>query len=350
MPVLDPDALQRYVEQVFQSAGAPPQGASIVARHLVSANLMGHDSHGVIRIPWYLNAIREGSLDPSAEPVIEQESPATAVMNGNWNFGQVVARRAMELAVAKAAVSNIACVTAYQSHHVGRLGDYPPIAASAGMIGIAAVNNHGSGQLLAPFGGLQRRLSPNPISIAFPTGGTPFLLDMTTSAVAGGKLDVYRNRGEQLPEGWAVRSDGSPMRDAGDFRSGEGAILPLGGILGYKGFGLAFAIDILCGGLSPAGVSRADAVRFGNGLFTLAIRVEAFTPLEEFRRRVEELAAYCRSAAKAGEGEILIAGEPEARSAERRRAGIPIDEQTWAQITAAAASTGVVTPAALSRQ
>jgi uncharacterized oxidoreductase len=214
------------------------------------------------------------------------------------------------------------------------------------MIGIASVNNNGSGQLQAPYGGVERRMSPNPISISFPTGGTPFLLDMTTSTVAGGKLDVYRNRGDQLPQGWVVRSDGTPMIDATEFRSGEGAILPLGALVGWKGYGLAFALDVLCGGLSEAGCSRTGADRFGNGLFIIAINVAAFTPVDEFRHRVEDLVSYCKSSARMpGVDEILVAGEPEARSAARRRAeGIPLDDETWSQIAAAAQSVGVTQP------
>jgi uncharacterized oxidoreductase len=347
MHTIDAATLEEYAQRVFEAAGAPREGAATVAEHLVAANLMGHDSHGVIRIPWYVRDIKEGLLDPRASPTIAQETPASAVIDGHWNFGQVVARFAMETAIAKARTSTIACVTAYDCHHVGRVGAYPTLAADAGMIGIASVNNSGSGQLQAPYGGVQRRMSPNPISVSFPTGGTPFLLDMTTSTVAGGKLDVARNAGKELPEGWVVKSDGTPMRDVSDFRGGEGAILPLGALVGWKGYGLAFALDVLCGGLSPAGMSRAGAERFGNGLFVVVIDVAAFTPLEEFRRRVEDLVTYCKSSAKMpGVEEILVAGEPEARSAARRRAeGIPLDDATWEQIAAAAASVGVGAPA-----
>ncbi len=347
MPIVDAGTLEAYAKQVFVAAGAPEQNAAVVAEHLVAANLMGHDSHGAIRIPWYVRDIKSGQLDPHGEPAIESETPASAVIDGRWNFGQVVARFAMETAIAKARAHSIACVTAYNCHHAGRIGAYPMMAANAGLIGIASVNNGGGGQLQAPYGGVERRMSPNPISVSFPTGGTPFLLDMTTSTVAGGKLDVYRNRGEALPEGWVVKPDGTPMLDAADFRGGEGAILPLGALVGWKGYGLAFALDMLCGALSPAGVSRAGGTeRFGNGLFIIAIDVAAFTPLDEFRRRVEELVTYCKSAAKMpGVDEILVAGEPEARSAARRRAeGIPLDDATWAQIAEAAQSVSVTAP------
>ncbi|MHB8577284.1 MAG: Ldh family oxidoreductase, partial [Dehalococcoidia bacterium] len=344
---IDALALQSYAKSVLMAAGAPNANADVVAQHLVGANLMGHDSHGVIRIPWYVRDIKDGSLDPHGEPVVEHDTAASAVIDGRWNFGQVVARFAMETAIAKARGSAIACVTAHNCHHVGRVGAYPAMAAAAGMIGIAAVNNSGAGQLQAPYGGVERRMSPNPISISFPTGGTPFLLDMTTSVVAGGKLDVARNKGQELPVGWVVRPDGTPMRDPDEFRSGIlgegiGAILPLGEIVGWKGYGLAFAIDALCGGLSPAGMSRPNVTRFGNGLFIVVIDVAAFTPLDEFRQRVEGLISHCKSSARApGVDEILVAGEPEARrAAERRAEGIPLDDNTLRQIAEAAASVG----------
>lgn len=354
MPTFDAATLEAFTRQIFLAAGAPESGAAAVAEHLVAANLMGHDSHGVIRIPWYVGDIRRGLLNPNGEPRVEHEAPASAVIDGGWNFGQVVARLAMQTAIAKARQTSIGCVTAYNCHHVGRVGAYPSLAAAEGLIGIAAVNNSGSGQLMAPYGGVERRMSPNPISISFPTGGTPYLLDMTTSVVAGGKLDVARNAGKELPEGWVVRPDGQPMRDPNEFRQGGvgspgiGAILPLGGVVGWKGSGLAFAIDVLCGGLSPAGMSRAGAERFGNGLFCIAIDVAAFTPLDEFRRRVEDLVTYCKSAKKMPAfDEILVAGEPEARSAARRRAeGIRLDDATWQQVCAAAESVGVASPPA----
>jgi uncharacterized oxidoreductase len=350
VPTIDAPTLVEYTKNIFLAAGAPEENALVVAEHLVGANLMGHDSHGVIRIPWYVRDIKAGLLDPNAEPAPERETPASAVIDGRWNFGQVVARYAMEMAITKAKRTTIACVTAYNCHHVGRVGAYPQMAAAAGLVGIASVNNGGGGLLQAPYGGVERRMSPNPISAAFPTGGTPFLLDMTTSTVAGGKLDVARNKGAELPVGWVVQEDGTPMRDPNPFRDGFGAILPLGDVVGWKGYGLAFALDVLCGALSPAGCSSGEPQpRFCNGLFVVAIDVAAFTPIEEFRRRVEDLVTWCKSSKRMpGYDEILVAGEPEARSAARRRAeGIPLDDATWGQVNAAAATVGVQPPVAV---
>lgn len=343
---IDGPALEAYARAIFLAAGAPESAARAVAEHLVTANLKGHDSHGVIRIPWYVNDIAAGLLNPGGVPRIERESAASAVIDGGWTFGQVVARFAMQTAIAKAKAATVACVTAYNCHHAGRIGAYPELAVAEGLAAIVSVNNSGGGLLQAPWGGVERRLSPNPISIGFPTGGTPFLLDMTTSVVAGGKLDVARNKGQELPEGWVVDAAGEPLRDAAAFRPGAGAILPLGGVVGWKGYGLAFALDILCGALSPAGVSRGGEARFANGLFIVAIDVAAFTDPAKFRQRVEELVAWCKSSAlMPGCDEILVAGEPEARSAAKRRAeGIPLDDATWSQIASAAASVGVAPP------
>lgn len=348
MPTIAAPDLEAYTRRIFLAAGASDAAADAVAAHLVMANLMGHDSHGVIRIPWYVRDIKAGLLDPRAEPCVERETGGAIVVDGRWQFGQVVARFAMERAIEKAREQAVACVVTYNSHHVGRVGAYPTMAADAGMAAIASVNNGGGGLLQAPYGGVQRRMSPNPISISFPTGGTPFLLDMTTSVVAGGKIDVARNKGVPLPEGWATREDGAPLTNPAEFRSGGigaayGAILPLGGPVAWKGYGLAFALDILCGALGPAGVSRDGDQRFCNGLWAVVMDVAAFGDPAVFTQRVEELAAWCKSAEKMpGTDEILVAGEPEARSRARREAaGVPLDETTWAQITEAAASVGV---------
>jgi hydroxycarboxylate dehydrogenase B len=351
MLAVDATTLENYAREVFLAAGATDEAAAIVATHLVGANLAGHDSHGVIRIPWYVRDIKAGLLDPRAQPRIERETGGALVIDGGWTFGQVVARFAMQRAIEKARETAVACVVTYNSHHAGRIGAYPEMAAAAGMAAIASVNNGGGGLLQAPYGGTQRRMSPNPISIGFPTGGTNFLLDMTTCVVAGGKIDVARNKGAALPEGWAVNDDGTPLTDPATFRTtgigaAQGAILPLGGPVAWKGYGLAFALDILCGALGPAGVSRGGEQRFCNGLFAVVLNVSAFGAPETFAQRVEELADWCRSSeTMPGVDEILIAGEPEARNRATRSAnGIPLDAITWSQIADAAATVGVKPP------
>jgi uncharacterized oxidoreductase len=232
-----------------------------------------------------------------------------------------------------------------QSNHIGRLGEYPVIAAEKNMIGMITVNNHGAAQCMAAWGGIGRRLSPNPISIGLPTGtDDPVLLDITTAVVAEGKVRVKRNRGEKLPEGCIIDSQGNPSTNPNDFYgSPGGAILPFGGIVGHKGYGLGFILDILAGALSGAGCSRADAPRFGNAVFIFVINIENFTPIAEFKKHVDGLIEYVKSSPKMpGVDEILFPGEIEAKERKKRLAeGIFVEDETWNQIVKTAEELGV---------
>jgi uncharacterized oxidoreductase len=278
---------------------------------------------------------------------VVRENINTAVLDGNWGFGQVMARKAMEMAVEKAAANSLASVAMSQSNHIGRLGEYPVIAAKRNMIGMITVNNHGPGQCMSAWGGIGRRLSPNPISIGLPTGtDDPVLLDITTAVVAEGKVRVKRNRGEELPEGCIIDSQGNPSTNPNDFYGTPGgAILPFGGIVGHKGYGIGFILDILAGALSGAGCSRAGATRIGNGVFIFVINIENFLPAEEFKKHVDGLIEYVKSSPKLpGVDEILFPGEIEAKERKKRlENGIFIEDETWNQIVKTAEDLGVDT-------
>src|SRR3712207_795806 len=195
MPTLPAETLQEFAARLLEAAGAPAEEAGIVAEALVRANLAGHDSHGVIRLEQYWRFMRDGLIVPGAPLTIVAETPASAVIDGNWGFGQVVARRATEVAIAKARACGAGVVSVRCSNHLARLGDYPLMVAAQGMIGIATVNNHGGGAWVAPWGGREGRLSTNPIAIATPGPERPIVLDITTSVVAEGKIRVKRNQG-----------------------------------------------------------------------------------------------------------------------------------------------------------
>jgi uncharacterized oxidoreductase len=353
MPIFPAETVHSCAARLLEAAGAPAEEAAIVAEALVRANLAGHDSHGVIRLEQYCRLMREGRIVPGAPTEVVSETAGSAVIDGHWGFGQVVAQRATEIAIAKAKACGVGVVGVRHSNHLGRLGDYPAMAAERGMIGIATVNNHGGGAWVAPWGGREGRLSTNPIAIATPgpDGGRPIdrpiVLDITTSVVAEGKIRVKRNRGEPMPPGWAIDASGNPTTDPGDLYSQpRGAILPFGGESGHKGFGLALMVDILAGALSGAGCSSPDAPRMGNALFLLVIDVAQMTPLPAFHDQVGCLVDYVRSSALApGFTEILMPGEPEARTeAQRRRDGIVVDEETWRQITDIARSLNLEMP------
>jgi len=333
------------VRAVFERSGAPASHALVVAEHLVGANRAGHDSHGVMRVPQYVQAIEKGDLLPAAAPEVEKETASYAVVNGRWGFGQVAAKFAAELAIEKAGAASVACVVAHDLGHIGRLGAYTEMAAREGMIGIAMVNNHGAARLVAPFGGIDRRLSPNPISMCAPAqSDVPILVDASMSAVAEGKVRVKMKRGEPVPEGCIVDGNGNPTTDpAALYGPPLGSLLTFGGPFAHKTFGLSLMVECLAGALSGAGCSRPDATRIGNATFLLALNIEAFLPLDAFKRHVTDLVAYLKSSRKApGVTEILVPGEPEARARETcAREGIYVADITWREITDVADRLGV---------
>ena len=358
MPVVAPDGLARWLARVFEAAGAPPPDAAAVADHLVTANLMGHDSHGAVRTVQYVDAIRAGRIRPGAAIAVERETAVTAVVDGNWNFGQIVAREAMALAIGKARGHGLAAVAGYRSAHIGRAGAYGEQAAAAGLAALGFVNGHGGGVWAAPFGGLARRLATNPLFVAAPTGDpdAPFVLDMATPVAAEGKVRVARNRGAELPPGWIVDAAGAPSTDPHDLYGGDppdsrprGALLPLGGSAGHKGSGLSLAVDLLAGALGPAGTSAAGgpgggrpaASGGGNGFFMIAIDPVRFGDRGRFEDTLADLLAHVRRPPVAeGFDAILTPGEPERRRMAERRAGLPIDGETWRQLGEAAAAAG----------
>lgn len=336
--------LEQIGLKIFKAAGVSENEAKIVTSFLVKSNLVGHDSHGVIRIPQYINSIKTGMIKPGVESEIIRENPSTAVIDGKWGFGQVVASRSMEIAIEKARKTSISAVGTNHSNHVGRLSDYAMMAAEQDMIGMMTVNNHGAGLCAAPYGGYERRLSTNPICFAIPTGNDPIVMDITSSVVAEGKLRVKLNREEKIPRGWIVDGYGGSSTDPADFyKDPIGALLPLGGIVGHKGFGLSMVIDILSGGLSHAGCSRRDAERIGNGLFMEVMNISSFIPIKEFYSQVNNLIEFVKSSKLVpGFDEILIPGEPETRvKKERSKEGIFVDDETLRQIRETAKELGV---------
>jgi LDH2 family malate/lactate/ureidoglycolate dehydrogenase len=336
MPTLLPDALERLTSAVFQRSGAPIDHAQCVAAHLVAANLAGHDSHGVLRIPQYLDQIGAGHVNPAGRTRVVQRTAASAVVDGDRGFGQVVSRDAMLLAIEIARAGGVGAVSVRNCGHTGRIGTYTEMAAHEGLVGIAMTNAGGGGQLVAPFGGMARRLSTNPISIAAPSGGPhPIVLDIASSVAPEGKVRALYHAGKSLPPGWAIDAQGNPITDPADFyRDPVGALLPLGGPIGYKGFGLALMIDILAGALSGAGCCGPNPPEPHDGMLAIALDVRHFTPLADFQERVAGLVEYVKSCPRApGFDAIFVPGEVEiARRAQRLREGILIEAGSWLPI------------------
>lgn len=329
---------------IFEAYGASAEEASTVARHLVGANLAGHDSHGVIQIMAYVERIKRRQIVPGAPFKVEHETPTTAVVNGNWGFGFVVTEKAMRLAIEKAKKHNVAALTVHYQSHIGRLADYSLMAAEAGMIGLITADSGAGKKSVVPFRGTKVRLGTNPISIAVPSDNeAPVFLDMATSVVASGKLGVARARKKKIPEGWILDADGNPSTDPFDQPRG-GGILPLGGDQGHKGFGLSFMVEMFSGiltgigyGSDPAAFEARHGVehRHNDGCFIAVFNVEAFRPLEEFREEVSGFAEYVKTSPPSGDEGVQHPGEPEYRSAMRlREEGIYIGEETWSRIRA----------------
>ena len=343
MPIVMADRLTEIAKGLLVGAGAPAEEAATVARHSIGANLAGHDSHGIIQIPTYIERIGIGHIVPGAPWEIVQESPTTTVVDGHWGFGYVANERAMHYTIEKARTQNVAATTVFRQGHIGRLASYPLMAAEQGMIAMITADSGRSPKNVAPFGGREKKLGTNPISIAVPSDlEGPLFIDMATSAAAAGKVALAVARGDALPGGWLLDKEGRPSTNPADFKAG-GALLPLGGAEGYKGYGLSAMIEIFSGLLTGLGFGVEPTGRHNDGCFMAVFKVEAFRPLAEFKAEVGEFARYLKDT-KPAEGftEIFYPGEIEhIRERERRANGIAVEDATWDKLKALADKYGI---------
>ena len=349
MPTISESSLIQFSIDLLTAGGAPAAEAAIVARSLVAANLRGHDSHGVMRIPFYLDRVKNGVLKPDQHMTVEREAAGALVCDGHWGFGQVVARETIEKLIEKARTSGAVIGTLRQAAHIGRLGEYAEIAAAAGMTAIICANNSGRGQRVAPVGGIRPRLGTNPICIGVPGGKDGlFLLDFGTSATAEGKVRVKRIAGEPVPEGWILDPDGNPTTDPHQlYGDPPGTILPMGGNQAYKGFGLSFMIELLTGAFSGGPTAFPDPPPpIGNCVMFIVINPELFAGSDHLNQEVRQLEDYVRSVeTKAGVNQVTLPGDPErAVAAQRRESGIPMDDGNWQALVDLASTLGVTPP------
>jgi LDH2 family malate/lactate/ureidoglycolate dehydrogenase len=343
MPVVKADRLTRIGAALLKGAGASVEEADAVAIGCANANLAGHDSHGIIAIPTYIDRVKAGHIVPGARWTIVQESATTMVIDGNWGFGFHVNAKAMALTIEKAKTANVAACTVFRQSHVGRLAAYSLMAANAGMIGLATADSGRSPKHVAPFGGREARLGTNPIAIAVPSDlEAPFYLDMATSAVAAGKIALAVARGEEIPRGWIIDAEGRNTSDPKDYRKG-GALLPLGGTEGYKGSGLAAMVEVLCGLLTGLGFGVEPTGRHNDGCFMAVFNVAAFRPLDQFKKEVADFARYLKSTPPSqGSRGVFYPGEVEhLREQERRQNGIEVEDATWEKLRALARDYGL---------
>jgi uncharacterized oxidoreductase len=357
--IIAADTLRGTITDIFSAAGCKPDEAERIGEYLVSANLAGHDSHGVIRTQRYVQWLREGKVTAGQTLTIVNESAAHALVDGNYGFGQTIGPLAVDLGIAKAKANGMAVIGLRHSGHIGRIGDWAERAAAAGLISIHFVNVE-AGELVAPFGGVDRRFSTNPFCVGIPSndGGPMLLLDMATSQVAEGKVLVASRGGKPLPEGSLVNADGTFSTDPEtlygpltpeaprDPANGEGALTAFGL---HKGSGIAFMCEILAGVLTGGGTSGpipgGKRARIGNGMLSIYLDPNTFgTP--DFVAKAREYVAYVKASRPTVAGvEVLVPGEPEARTrADRLANGVPLTLDTWASIVATAWSLDVLVP------
>jgi len=346
MPNIAAKDLEAAVKTMLVASGASEEEATIVSQHSVGANLVGHDSHGVIQIPVYIDRVKQGHIVPGAPFEIVKETGCTTVIDGNWGFGYVVSERAMHMTIEKALENGVAATTVYQQSHVGRVADYPIMAAEKGLIGMMTADSGRAPKAVVPFGGREARLGTNPFCMAIPSNlEAPFVLDMATSAAAAGKIKVATVKGEQVPSGWLIDSEGRPSTDPRVLRQG-GALLPLGGAEGFKGYGLSAMVEVLSGILTGLGFGVDPKGIHNDGCFLAAFSVDAFRDLEVFKKDVTDFANYLSSTPPAeGYDRVFYPGELEhMRTQDRLANGGEIDDGTWAELEKTAREYGVSFP------
>jgi uncharacterized oxidoreductase len=340
---LSAESLKALTAAIFEKAGCSSAEADRIAGHLVEANLVGHDSHGVIRVASYVSWLRTGKVFADRRIEVVFENDVIAVVDGQLGFGQSIGEQAMRLGIEKSARHGVSVIALRNTGHLGRIGDWPLMVARAGKVSLHFVNTSGAGILVAPFGGIQRRLSANPIAAGVPVeGGSPILLDISACTIAEGKIRVALNKGVPVPEGCIIDSQGRPTTDPKVFYADPpGAILS---IAGHKGYGLAVMCEVLAGALTGGGCSNpANAGKVVNGMLSIILDQAKFQPDATFSGEVQRFIDWVKSSAKAAPGgDILMPGEIEERTrAVRLRDGIEIDETTWRQLRETATSVGV---------
>jgi len=337
------ERMEQFMTKAFTAAGVPPADAKICAAVLIESDKRGIDSHGVGRFkPVYIDRIQDGILHPITKFELVREGPTTAVVDGHDGMGHVIGVKSMELAIQKAQQYGMGMVAVRNSAHYGIAGYYTMMAANAGMIGITGTNARPS---IAPTFGVENMLGTNPLTVGLPTDEEfSFVLDCATSITQRGKIEHYARIGQQMPEGWVIDAQGLPVTDPdvalAGFGTGTCALAPLGGIGdelgGYKGFGYATVVEILSAalqsglflqalnGTNPDGTKRPHHL----GHFFLAIDINAFVDVDEFKHTAGEILRSLRASKIAPDQErIYTAGELEYLAyLERKETGIPLNK------------------------
>lgn len=342
------DTMERFMVDVFVAAGVPHEDAKVCSDILITADKLGIDSHGMNRLkPIYIDRIKDGIMDPVTKMEIVKEGPTTAVIDGHDGMGHVISKKAMQMAIDKAKTYGMGMVAVRNSSHYGIAGYYSLMACENGMIGITGTNARPS---IAPTFGVENMLGTNPLTFGMPTDEDfPFLLDCATSITQRGKIEVYAKLGKDALEGWVIKHDGTSTTDSNeilaDLVKGKAALVPLGGIGedmgGYKGYGYATVVEILSAALQGGsfmkmllGFSDGKKVPYHLGHFFIAVNIEAFTTLDEFKKTAGDILRELRNSKKMpGAERIYTPGEKEHLSwLDRQGKGVPLNVELQKEV------------------
>ncbi len=342
--------LRRFMTAVFKEIGVPEKEAALCTDVLIEADCRGIDSHGINRCkPMYYDRVKVGMQFAKTKVKVIRQGPTTAVLDGCNGMGQVIAHHAMSMAIRKAARHGLGMVAVRRSSHYGIAGYWTDMAAAAGMIGVTGTNARPS---IAPTFGVENMLGTNPLAFALPTDEPfPFSLDCATSVAQRGKIEHLSRLGKTLPAGWVADRKGRPVTSASGalaaLTAGTAALLPLGGAgedgSGYKGYGYATLVEILSAALAGGpfmkgltGLGKGKTVPIDLGHFFLAISIESFISLKEFKRTAGSILRALRASARApGCRRIYTAGEKEYfESLKRRRSGILVNPGVQRELSA----------------
>ncbi|MEU0383185.1 Ldh family oxidoreductase [Streptomyces chartreusis] len=343
--------LLQFAADTTEAYGVPSADAHLLADSLVTAELWGHPSHGMLRLPWYLDRVASGATATVAAPEVVTDNGAVLVVDGHDGLGQVLTDRAVTLGVDRARRHGISAVAVRNSGHFGTAAYFTRKAAEQGCVALLATN---ASPAMAPWGGREKRVGTNPWSVAAPGGryGT-VVMDIANTAVARGKIYHAKERGEPIPDGWAADADGVPTTDPR--RAIEGLILPMAG---HKGYAISFMFDVLAGVLTGSAFGSAvvgpyrSTGRSGVGHLLICVDIRSMADPAEFEQRMEALIEETKSTPTApGTAEIFVPGEPEIRTAERLRTeGITLADDTWDSLARIADATAVSLPIPITPQ
>lgn len=341
-PRVNHERLRDFCTAVYASAGMPPADARLVADTLVQADLWGHQSHGVLRLGWYFDRVRNKVMNPATKPEFVVDAGAMALIDGHDGVGHVLTVLAVKEAVKRAKAHGIGAVGVRNSNHFGTCMYYTMMGAREGCVMFLTTNG---GPAMAPWGGRKKIVGTNPWSVAAPVGDrAPFVVDMAATGVARGKIYLARNKGLPIPLGWAINAAGEPTTDPQE--AIDGIILPMAE---HKGYAIAAMVDVLSGVLTGSGFLSAvhspykTAEKSNCGHLMIALDITAFQPLAEFNARMERFADEIKAVPTAkGFDEVFYPGEIEARNdARNRREGIQFPDDTLADLRRVAQESGL---------